>query len=503
MMKNVKNIIKNKNLVSNRADTVNLAGGAAFTKSNTELLDQFAMTGTLGCSFYATAEENTQQALELLEKCSAEEIAPAIIKGRNEGFIRTFPILGLVELSKKDPIVFSVTFPQIIKTGNDLADFIDICRSSRGLGRSIKRAIKDWLSLNTTPYYAQKYRKQLADAIRLCRMPGDVDPIFGYILGKYAYSVKGWDDSKENAAYQKYPELFAHDAFCKAIAEGKTQEALGILERYRLDVDSLTAFYDRFDVFLWRKIAKLTPTMRFLKYLDKFNRSGVFANTDILKKKINVENLQKAKVFPFRLFTAWKNFCGGKVSDHLADVMDDYAEKYDWSSFNRFSWTICPDVSGSMNALCGSGLRFIDIAGMFTAFFRKGLDDCQVIPWSDRTFDWKVPRRDSVFSQMQVLQRMGGGTDMSCALRKMIAENIKTDFCVFITDTEEYGESWIDSWLKYRERVNPRAEAFILRSDSYITNPFPQDDAEKFGIHPIYGWNDNVIKFMEYTVSTK
>jgi hypothetical protein len=57
MMKNVKRIIKNKNLVSNTADTVNLAGGAAFSKSNTELLDQFAMTGTLGCSFYATAEE--------------------------------------------------------------------------------------------------------------------------------------------------------------------------------------------------------------------------------------------------------------------------------------------------------------------------------------------------------------------------------------------------------------------------------------------------------------
>ena len=88
----------------------------------------------------------------------------------------------------------------------------------------------------------------------------------------------------------------------------------------------------------------------------------------------------------------------------------------------------------------------------------------------------------------------------------MIARNIRRDFLVFITDTEEYGRryrigsGWIDAWIEYRKRVNPRARAFILRADSYTTNPFPEKEAKKYDIYPIYGWNDNVIKYMQYIV---
>ena len=120
-------------------------------------------------SFYASASESTADALALLDRADAGALSRAIIRGRNEGFIRTFPLLGLVVLSKKSPELFQQAFPKVVLTGNDLEDFIDMTRRLRGLGRSVKRAIHTYLYESVTPYYAMKYRKQLADAIRVSR----------------------------------------------------------------------------------------------------------------------------------------------------------------------------------------------------------------------------------------------------------------------------------------------------------------------------------------------
>ena len=82
------------------ADTTNAENFPAWTPSDAVLLEQLAMTGTLGNSFYANAKEAAKEAIALLERADAQALAAAIVRGRNEGFIRAFPILGLVYLSK-------------------------------------------------------------------------------------------------------------------------------------------------------------------------------------------------------------------------------------------------------------------------------------------------------------------------------------------------------------------------------------------------------------------
>ena len=144
---------------------------------------------------YATADttnaENfpawtpSDEAVALLERADAQALAAAIVRGRNEGFIRAFPILGLVYLSKKNAHLFQDTFKKVVLTGNDLVDFIEVAKTVRGFGRSLKTAIADWIASNTNPYYAQKYRKQIADAIRLSRFKGE-DSIYAYILNAYS-----------------------------------------------------------------------------------------------------------------------------------------------------------------------------------------------------------------------------------------------------------------------------------------------------------------------------
>ena len=527
------------------ADKVNAEGFYAWTPSDTTLLEQLAMTGTLGNSFYANAKDATQDAAALLERSDAEALAAAIVRGRNEGFIRAFPILGLVYLSKKDSKIFQETFNKVVLTGNDLVDFIEVAKSMRGLGRSIKKAIAGWIKKNTTSYYAQKYRKQIADAIRLSRFKGE-DSIYAYILNAYP-DVKGLSDEKLDNAYAEYPDLAAHRDFVAAVESGDLKSAEALLRENDIDVNSLTSYYGRFNSGLWAAVAVRSPVMRFVKYIAKFLREGVLTE-ELLKAKVNVETLKKAKVFPFRLYRAYcalsekmeanakvdrSGTIGGiietalegaklklkkeDVLKYLAEVIDEYANEYDWSLFADAKWIIAPDVSGSMCSPIGGGdllsaviggssssaLTYADISGMFTGFFLKGLKNVSVIPWDTGVYDYALSPKDPVMNHIKTIKKMvGGGTYMEVGVEHMIRKDIDADYVVFLTDTEEYGGGWLKSWKKYHCK-HPEAVAFVLRGDSYMTSPIPEDEAAALNVHQIFGWNDSVIDYMKFVIAGK
>ena len=471
------------------ADTTNAEGFAAWTPSDAALLEQLAMTGTLGNSFYANAKEAAKEAVALLERADAQALAAAIVRGRNEGFIRAFPILGLVYLSKKNAHLFQGTFKKVILTGNDLVDFIEVAKTVRGFGRSLKTAIADWIASNTNPYYAQKYRKQIADAIRLSRFKGE-DSIFAYILNAYS-DVKGNSVEKLEKAYAEYPDLAAHRDFVAAVEAGDLASAARILDARNLDVNSLTAYYGKFDKALWAAVAKRSPVMRFVKYLAKFLREGVLT-PELLKAKVNVEALKKAKVFPFRLYTAYLAVArevpaeGKWALDHLADVMNEYATSYDWSAF-----------AGS------SVLTYATVSAMFVGFFVKGLENVTVLPWDTEVEPYRVPRADSVMTHIKSITDMvGGGTYMETAVNHMLEKGIDTDYAVFLTDTMEYGTGWLAAWKEYHKR-HPKAVAFVLRGDSYMTSPIPEAEAERLNVYQIFGWNDSVIDYMKFVLEKR
>ena len=490
------------------ADTVNAEGFPAWTPSDAALLEQLAMTGTLGNTFYANAKDAAKEAVALLERADAQAIASAIVRGRNEGYIRAFPILGLVYLSKKNAHLFRDTFPKVVLTGNDLVDFIEIAKTVRGLGRSVKTALADWIGKNSTPYYAQKYRRQIADAIRLSRFKGE-DPIYAYILGAYP-GVKGVSSEKLEKAYAEYPDLAAHRDFAAAVEAGDLAGAALMLRERNIDVNSLTAYYDKFDKALWEAVAAKSPVMRFVKYLAKFLREGVLT-PEMLKAKVNVETLRKAKVFPFRLYTAYLAVArevsaeGKWVLDHLAAVMNDYAQSYDWSAFAGRRWVVAPDVSGSMSSPIGgsSMLTYAAVSGMFVGFFVKGIENVAVIPWDTRVRRYTVPRADSVMTHINSIARMvGGGTYMETAVKYMLRKSVETDYAVFLTDTEEYGSVWLAAWREYHRR-HPHAVAFVLRGDSYMTSPIPEAEAEKLNVYQVFGWNDSVIDYMKFVLERR
>ena len=484
------------------ADAVNAEGAPAWTMRDADRLVQLAMTGTLGNAFYASAREVTADAVRLLGRAEPRALADAIVRGRNEGFIRAFPLLGLVFLSQKDSALFRETFPQVVLTGGDLGDFLDLAHRVRGFGRSVKAAVSAWLAEKTTPYYAQKYREQLADAIRISRFRGE-DPIYAWILAARD-GVKGATPGRAAAAEAAYPALAARRDFIRAVESGDEEAALRLLRAEALDLDSLSNWGGRFTPAMWRAAARRMPAMRFLKSIGKLLREGALEEETLLEK-VSVERLRAAKVFPFRLYAAWaslpataKDGMARTARAHLASVLDDYARAFDWGAFNRGSWVVAPDVSGSMSCRIGgsSGLRYAEVSGMFTGFFSAGLEKVAVLPFDTEVRPYAPGREASVLDHVRTLGGMtGGGTWLEAPVREMLRRDLRADNALFITDTEEWGRGWLGLWTEYRRR-NPRARAFLLRLDPYRTQPFPPDEAESLGIHQIFGWSDTVVDYI-------
>ena len=124
----------------------------------------------------------------------------------------------------------------------------------------------------------------------------------------------------------------------------------------------------------------------------------------------------------------------------------------------------------------------------------------QILPWDTEVHDYPDMKNAAVMEHIEKIRQMScGGTYMEAPVEYMTKNRIMTDYAVFITDSMEFGKGWLAAWKQYKQ-LNPPAQAFLLRLDSYNTQPMPDDQAEKYGIHQIFGWNDSVIDYMKFVI---
>src|SRR6185437_13371047 len=83
-------------------NTKNEAGGRAYAFSPEHALAQYAVTGTMHNTFYATAGEQLEKILSLAEKVLPEFVAKTAVYTRERGFMKDVPALLVAYLAKKD-----------------------------------------------------------------------------------------------------------------------------------------------------------------------------------------------------------------------------------------------------------------------------------------------------------------------------------------------------------------------------------------------------------------
>jgi 60 kDa SS-A/Ro ribonucleoprotein len=249
--------------------------------------------------------------------------------------------------------------------------------------------------------------------------------------------------------------------------------------------------------------------------LNTFVRQGVFEDKDLVgviaNRLKNANLIEKAKVFPYQLLTAWISITDEvprPVKDALQDAMEIAIRNVPQISGQVY---VFPDVSGSMHSpvtghRAGSttAAKCIDVAALVAAAVMRSNPDTIVVPFSDRVTPCKLNARDTVMTNAEKLMKLpSGGTNCSLPLKHLNETKAKGDLIIYVSDNE----SWIDSnrhygygtqatetmkeWMAFKQR-NPQAKMICIDIQPNGTT----QGKERSDIINVGGFSDHVFQLI-------
>src|SRR6266536_6643679 len=102
-------------------DALNEERAPAYVLSPKHQLAQYAATGCLNTTFYASADDQLAKVLELCAEIDAEFIAKTAVFCRERGFMKDMPALLCAVLSVRDRALLNAIFPCVIDNAKDAA----------------------------------------------------------------------------------------------------------------------------------------------------------------------------------------------------------------------------------------------------------------------------------------------------------------------------------------------------------------------------------------------
>ncbi|HET6891047.1 MAG TPA: hypothetical protein VFH31_08090, partial [Pyrinomonadaceae bacterium] len=467
-------------------------------------LAQYAATGCLNTTFYASADEQLAKVLELCADIEAEFIAKTAVFCRERGFMKDMPALLCAVLSVKDRALLNVVFPRVIDNAKMLRNFVQIMRSGavgrKSLGTAPKRLVREWLDARDpgTLFKANVGQDpSLTDIVKMVH-PKPKDPareaLFGYLIGReHAVDalpeiVRSFEAFKQNEAGQKgdIPDV---------PFQMLTALELGTAE--------------------WTEIARRAPWQMTRMNLNTFARHGVFGLPDmpelIANRLRDPAKIAKARVFPYQLMVAYMMATANTdipqiVTDALQDAMEIATANVPEFAGKVY---VFPDISGSMHSPvtghrrgASTAVRCIDVAALVSATVLRKNRDAVVIPFESNVVKVRLNRRDSVMTNAEKLAKLPcGGTNCSAPLAFLNQRRAQGDLLIYVSDNE----SWIDAphygrfggsatqtmkeWAQFRQR-NPGARMVCIDIQPYGTVQAKERD----DILNIGGFSDQVFE---------
>ena len=482
-----------------QTDTLNSENAPAYALRPKQALAQYAATGCFGRTFYATADEQLTRVLELCDAVDAEFVARVAIYSRTHSFMKDMPALLCAWLSVRDARLHEAVFTRVIDNTRMLRTYVQILRSGvvgrKSLGTAPKRLVRDWLASRDEDVLFSSSAGQnpsLADIVKMVH-PKPAGPqreaFYGYMLGR------------------------SHDANAlpKLVIEFEQFKAAKIEENDATDVPDLPFMLlsalplSRKD---WVSIAKNASWQTTRMNLNTFARHGVFEEPGrpghIAARLRDADEIQRARVFPYQLLTAYQN-CDAAVPQEVRNALQDAMEL---AIANVPSIegrvVVCPDVSGSMRspvtgrrAGSTSSVRCVDVAALVSASVLRKNQSATVLPFEQGVASVDLNSRDSVMTNAGRLASIGGGgTNCSAPVRLLNQQKAKADLILFVSDNE----SWVDAgrgrgtallaeWSEFRQR-NPKARLVCLDIQPNETT----QAAERADILNIGGFSDQVFE---------
>lgn len=482
-----------------KADTTNGAGGVAYKLSPRAALAQYAATGCLNATFYASAED---QLAAVLVRATDAQVAPEFVArlaiyARTSGKMKDMPALLAAVLSVRSPGLLAEVFDRVIDDARMLRNFVQIMRSGvvgrMSLGTLPKRLVQSWFDRRSDE---QVFRASvgndpsLADVIRMVH-PKPKTPsraaLYGYLLGQ-PHDVSA------------LPAIVTeHESFKADVAN--TNRAVPDVPFQMLTSLALTPAH-------WKAIASNAPWQMTRINLNTFARHGVFDDeslTRLIAERLRDETaITRSRVFPYQLLMAFGQadaMVPVSVKDALQDAMEVATRNVPTFDGNVY---VCPDVSGSMQSpVTGhrkgatTAVRCVDVAALVAACVLRSNREAEVIPFEQDVVRVGLNARDSVMTNAAKLAAVGGGgTNCSAPLAALNGRKAKGDLVIFVSDNE----SWVDrhggrgtrtmhEWAIFKAR-NPAAKLVCIDLQPYATTQAP--DAARDDVLNVGGFSDGV-----------
>ena len=424
-------------------DALNEERARAYALSPKHQLAQYAATGCLNTTFYASADEQQARVLELCAEIDAEFIAKTAVFCRERSFMKDMPALLCAVLSVKDRALLNTTFPRVIDNAKMLRNFVQIIRSGavgrKSLGTAPKRLVREWLDARGPAALFKANVGQdpsLTDIVKMVHpKPKDAarEALFGYFIGR-EHSVDALPQVVRNFEAFKNGEPGQKGDIPDVPFQMLTALELGTRE--------------------WIAIARRAPWQMTRMNLNTFARHGVFGQPGmpelIADRLRDPKAIAKARVFPYQLMVAYTMAYGNadipkEVCDALQDAMEIAIANVPAIEGRVF---VCPDVSGSMSTpVTGfrkgatTAVRCIDVAALVAAAVLRKNPATEVLPFEQSVVKVDLNSRDSVMTNAARLASVGGGgTNCSAALELLNRRKVKGDLVIFVSDYE----SWVD-----------------------------------------------------------
>lgn len=489
-------------------DTVNEAGGKAYSLSSKEKLAQFAVTCTFNNAYYSSANDQLDELKKILPNIDPEFISETAIYSRHYGMMKDMPaflIAYLASLPNIDPSLLEKTFIEVIDNGRMLRNFVQFIRSGvfgrKSFGSRIRRFIRDYLNARPDSLLfndAVGNDPSLSDIIKMVHPRGTTPQrraLYGYLIGREVDTsllpqfIRDFEDFKAELT-SIVPDVNFTRLTALKLTDSQWKETL---------------------------LKQSWHTVRM--NLNTAKRHGVFNDTDATLKIADILSDKKAilrsKAMPYQIFAAainTKNEIPVSIFNALQDALDVSLENV--PKLNG-KVVVCVDTSGSMSSsITGYGektppsmVRCVDVAALIASAILRKNPDTTIIPFDTRVHTLNLNGRDSVLTNANILAGYGGGgTNMGCATKEILKRKINPDTIIYVSDNQSWVASGsntestevLNDFNKIRS-ANKNAKMICINLQPYGTTQSPNSA----NILNIGGWSDTVFNVIGNFVNNK
>lgn len=249
--------------------------------------------------------------------------------------------------------------------------------------------------------------------------------------------------------------------------------------------------------------------LRNLRNIVNANPSNI---EKVFAKLFDKNEVLKSKQLPFRFFSAYREIAnvsnaGSRVFDTLETAIEHSIENMPKLHGKTI---IAIDTSGSMTHPISSrsSIACADIAKLLAVMGAKICDDVIVYNFDTKIEKLHYTNRGGIISTTMAIETMGGGTNISLPLQKMLSDNIHADRLIILSDNEinqswngsNYGSFWGYGYTakpcqpladEYRRKLNKDFWVHAIDLQGYGTQQFV---GAKTNI--IAGWSEKLLEFI-------